>query len=222
MELITAIEERKSIRKFKSDPVPRAILEEILEIALRAPSAINTQPWEFWVVGGETLRKLAQGLYEEGIKGEPPRADFALAEIWKEPYLNRMRENGKRLFGLLGFDRQDKEQRKAFSLSMLKFFDAPQAIFLCVDSCLGDISLFDCGCFVQTLCLLATSRGLGTCIQQSGVFYPDIIRKYVSIPQEKKILISIAIGHPDWGTIINQFRSNREPLENFVHWQDVP
>ena len=104
---------------------------------------------------------------------------------------------------------------------MLKFFDAPQAIFLCLDAGLGDLSLFDCGCFVQTICLLATSKGLGTCIQQSGVFYPDIIRKYMAIPEEKKILIAVTIGHPDWGALINQFRSNRESLENLVHWQDV-
>jgi nitroreductase len=222
MELSKSIRERKSIRKFKSDPVPQAILQEILEAALWAPSSINTQPWECWVVGGETLRKVAQALYEEGAKEAPPRPDFKRTEIWKEPYLRRMRENGKRLWGLLGFDRQDKEQRKAFALSMLKFFDAPQAIFLCLDSELGDLSLFDCGCFVQNICLLATEKGLGTCIQQSAVLYPDMIRRYVAIPQEKKIVVAIAIGHPDEEAILNQFRSNREPLEEFVHWQDIP
>lgn len=221
MELLKVIQERKSIRKFKSDPVPRVILQEILQAALRAPSAINTQPWECWVVGGETLKKLGQALYEEGANGRPSRADFKLPETWKDTYLNRMRDNGKRLFGLLGIDRQDKEKRRAFALSMYKFFDAPQAIFLCLDASLGDYSLFDCGCFVQTICLLATAKGLGTCIQHSGVHYPDIIRKYVPIPEEKKILVAIAIGHADGEAVINRFRSNREPLENVVHWEDL-
>jgi len=221
MNLLEAIENRKSIRKFKPDPLSRVMLQEILQAALRAPSAINTQPWECWVVGGETLQKLGRELFAEGTKETPSRADFRLTEIWKDTYLNRMRENGKELFGLLGIDRQDREKRKAFSLSMYKFFNAPQVIFLCLDSSLGDYSLFDCGCFALNICLLATSKGLGTCIQHSGVHYPDIIRKYVPIPAEKKILVAISIGYPDEQAVVNRFRSTRETLENVVHWEGL-
>jgi len=221
MDLLQAIQERRSVRKFKPDQLPRAVLEEILQSALRAPSAINTQPWECWVVGGETLQQLGRALYEEGLNGKPSRADFKLPETWEEPYMKRMRDNGKRLFGLLGIDRQDREKRNAFALSMHKFFDAPQVIFLALDASLGDYSLFDCGCFIQSICLLATARGLGTCIQHSGIHYPDIIRKYVPIPEGKKLLVAIAIGHPDEQAAVNQFRSNREPLEKVVHWEDL-
>ncbi len=221
MELLEVIHERRSIRKFKSDPVPRSLLQQILQAALRAPSSVNTQPWECWVAGGETLKRLSQALYEEAEKGSPSRSDFRFPEIWKEAYMRRMRDNGKRLFGLLGIDRQNKEKRRAFDLFMYKFFDAPQVVFLCLDVSLGEYSLFDCGCFVQNICLLSTSNGLGTCIQASGVAYPDIIRKYVAIPDEKKIFLAIAIGYPDRGDIVNQFTSNREPLENFVHWEDL-
>ncbi len=219
MELLEAIQNRKSIRKFKPDPVSRVLLQEILHAALRSPSAINTQPWECWVVGGEVLQQLSREMHAEGAKGSPSRADFKLTEIWKDAYLNRMRENGKGLFGLLGIDRQDKERRKAFVLSMYKFFDTPQVIFLCLDSSLGDYSIFDCGCFTQNICLLAISKGLGTCIQHSAVNYPDIIRRYVPIPVEKKILVAISIGYPDEEAIINRFRSSREPLEKVVHWE---
>jgi len=221
MNLLEAIENRKSIRKFKPDPLSRVMLKEILQAALRAPSAINTQPWECWVVGGETLQQLSRELFAEATKESPSRAEFKLTEIWKDTYLNRMRENGKGLFELLGIERQDREKRKAFSLSMNKFFGAPQVIFLCLDSSLGDYSLFDCGCFALNICLLATSKGLGTCIQESGVRYPDIIRKYVPIPVEKKILVAIAIGYPDEQAVINRFRSTRETLENVVHWEDL-
>ncbi len=221
MKLLEAIENRKSIRQFKPDPLSRIMLQEILQAALRAPSAINTQPWECWVVGGETLQQLSRELFTEVTKESPSRADFQLTEIWKDTYLNRMRENGRGLFGLLGIERQDREKRKAFSLSMNKFFDAPQVIFLCLDSSLGDYSLFDCGCFAMNICLLATSKGLGTCIQHSGVHYPDIIRKYVPIPVEKKILVAISIGYPDEEAVINRFRSTRETLENVVHWKDL-
>ncbi len=213
MEFLEAIQNRKSIRQFKPDPVSRVLLQEISHAALRAPSAINTQPWECWVAGGEVLQQLGQEMYAEGAMGRSSRADFKLTENWKDDYLSRMRENGKGLFGLLGIDRQDKEKRKAFGLSMYKFFDAPQVIFLCLDSSLGDYSIFDCGCFTQTICLLAMSKGLGTCIQHSAVNYPDIIRRYVPIPVEKKILVAISIGYPDEEAVVNQFRSSREPLE---------
>ncbi len=222
MEILEAIQNRKSIRKFKPDPVPRVLLQEILQAALRAPSAINTQPWECWIAEGEAFQQLGQELYTEVEKGSPSRADFKLNEIWKDAYLNRMRENGKGLFGLLGIDRQDKEKRKAFSLSMYKFFGAPAAIFLCLDSSLGAYSIFDCGCFTQNICLLAFSKGLGTCIQHSTVNYPDIIRKYVPIPVEKKILVAVSIGYPHEDAPVNRFRSSRDPLEKVIHWEPLP
>ncbi len=221
MDLWEAIRERRSIRQFKTTPVPRALLQEILQAALRAPSAINTQPWECWVAGGETVKQLAEAMYAEAAKGIPSRSDFHLQETWKEAYMARMRENGKGLFGVLGIDRQDKEGRRGFSLSMYKFFGAPQVIFICLDASLGVYSAFDCGSFAQSICLLATSKGLGTCIAHSGVNYSDIIRKYVPIPAEKKILIAIYIGYPDPEAPINSFKSKREPLENVVHWQDL-
>jgi len=219
MDVLQAIHERKSIRQFRPDPVPRDLLQDILQAALRAPSAINTQPWECWVVGGEPLRRMSREMYTEAEKESPSRADFVLPERWKEPYLGRMRENGKRLFGILGIERQDKEKRQAFGLSMYRFFGAPQAIFLCMDSSLGDYSLFDCGCFAQNICLLALSRRLGTCIQHSAVNYPDIIRKHAPIPAAKKIIAAISIGYPDEDAAVNRFRSSREPVENVVHWQ---
>lgn len=218
MNTLEAVQNRMSIRKFKSDPVPRVVLEQILKAALRAPSAINTQPWECWVVTGEPLRNLSREMVREAEGNIASRSDFILDEKWEETYLNRMRENGKGLFGILGIGRQDREKRKFFALSMYRFFDAPQVIFVCLDSSLGVYSIFDCGCFTQTVCLLAHSMGLGTCIQHSGVNYPDIIRKHVPIPPEKKILIAIALGYPDETAPVNQFRSSREPLEKVVRW----
>lgn len=218
MNTLEAVQNRMSIRKFKSDPVPRAVLEQILKAALRAPSAINTQPWECWVVAGEPLRNLSPEMVREAEGNIASRSDFILDEKWEETYLNRMRENGKGLFEILGIGRQDREKRKFFALSMYRFFDAPQVIFVCLDSSLGVYSIFDCGCFTQTVCLLAHSMGLGTCIQHSGVNYPDIIRKLVPIPPEKKILIAIALGYPDEAAPVNRFRSSREPLEKVVRW----
>jgi nitroreductase len=219
MEILRAIQERKSIRKFKPDPVPREMIEEILQAAQRSPSAINTQPWECWVAGAEITKQLAQEMYQAGENGEVTHPDFHITERWEEVYMNRMRENGKRLFGMLGI--QGQEGKKAFALSMFKFYEAPHVIYVCLDESLGPYAIFDCGCYVQTLCLLAASKGLGTCIMDSAVRYPSIVRKHLRIPPQKRILVGIAIGHPDHEAIINQFESNRESLENVVHWQDI-
>jgi len=102
---------------------------------------------------------------------------------------------------------------------MFKFFGAPQTIFISIDKSLGVYSLFDCGCLVQNICLMATAKGLGTCIIYSGVQYPDIIRKYVPIPEDKNIIIAITIGYIDEDAPVNQFRSNRDPLDEVVIWQ---
>nr|HID58640.1 nitroreductase [Desulfobacterales bacterium] len=220
MELKEAIYERKSIRAYKPDPVPKEVIAEILEAATRAPSSINTQPWEIAVVGGEAMKKLAEECFEEAKSGAKPRADMVLyASSWPEACVKRMRENGKRLFGLLGIPREDREKRKEFQLSMFKFFDAPQTIFISIDKALGVYSLFDCGCLVQNICLMAAAKGLGTCIIYSGVQYPDIIRKYAQIPEDKNIIIAITIGYIDENATVNKFRSNRDPLDNVVIWE---
>ena len=169
MELLEAIQNRKSIRKFKPQAVPRPMLEEILQAALRAPSSINTQPWECWVVGGETLQRLGRELYAEGAKGVHSRGDFTNPETWKDTYMNRMRENGKGLFGLLGIDRQDKEKRKAFTLSMHKYFRRPP----------GDLSLSRFqpgGLFDFRLRLFHPERLPSGCIERPGDVHSAVRR----------------------------------------------
>lgn len=218
MEVMEAVMTRKSTRKFRPAPVPEGLLKEILQAAIRSPSSINTQPWECWVVQGETTRRLAEELYREGQNGGAPRPHYHLTHHWKEAYLNRMRENGKLLFGSLDISPGDREAKKAFNLSMYTFYGAPQVIFVCLDESLGPYSIFDCGCLAQTICLLATSKDLGTCILESAVRYPDILRKYVPIPLDKWPLVGIAIGYPDHEAAINQVETNREPPAKIVHW----
>lgn len=218
MEIMEAVMTRKSTRAFRPTPVPEEFLKEILQAAIRSPSSINTQPWECWVVQGETTRRLAEELYREAQNGGLPRPYFHLTHHWKEVYRNRMKENGKLLFGSLGINAGDREARKAFNLSMYTFYGAPQVLFVCLDESLGPYSIFDCGCLAQTICLLATSRGLGTCILESAIRYPDIIRKYVPIPPDKWPLVGIAIGYPDHESAITRIESNREPLAKIVQW----
>ena len=119
----------------------------------------------------------------------------------------------------MGITREDKEGRAEWTQRGYRFFDAPAAIILSVDRSLEELkAMMDIGSFVQTICLTALSYGLGTCIQDQGIMFPEVVRKFTHIPESKRIAISIAIGYPDWDFPANKLESKREPVESFVAW----
>jgi nitroreductase len=223
MDLTEAILSRKSIRAFKADPIPQKVLEEIVEAAIRAPSWGNTQPWEFFIVGGEKLQELKEALSNLAL--EEPRPDLPFVTEFPEPYATRRRNLGRKVLDVQGIDRKDKEQRRSWHLQMTRFFDAPHAIlistdrsFYHMDNFLNVWGIFSCGLVATNIALLATGRGLATCLEVAPVAYPDVIRQVLEIPDSKLMVIAIAIGYPDWDNPVNQFRSEREPLNEIAHW----
>jgi nitroreductase len=223
MDLVEAILSRKSIRAFKPDPIPRKVLEEILETAIRAPSWANTQAWEFFILGGEKLQELKEAL--ANMAGEAPRPDIPFLREFPEPYGTRRRNLGRKVLEVQGIDRKDKEKRRRWHNHMTNFFDAPHAIIVNVDRSfyhMGDFlnvwALFSCGLVAMNITLLANYYGLGTCLEVAPVAYPDVIRQILEIPDSKLMIIAIAIGYPDWDNPVNQFRSEREPLDRIVRW----
>lgn len=223
MDVAEAINQRKSIRAFKPDAVPQEILREIIELALRAPSWANTQPWQFAIVSGEKLEEIRQAIVAK--IDEPPNPDFPLPRVFPEPYATRRRTIGKKLFGIMGISRDDKEKRWWWQLQGLMLFDAPCAIYIYIDRSLylqDDRSnvwpVFDCGLIAGNIMLLATKYGLGTIPQIQAVFYPDVLRKILEIPDSKLIVLAIAIGYPNQADPINQFCSEREPLAKVTKW----
>lgn len=218
MDLIEAIHERRSIRAFRPDPVPRDVLHEILEASLRAPSWGNTQPWKLTVIGGEKLRRLSLEFCAQAEAGEPPRTDLDFPGNWPEALSRRYKENGKRLFAALGIGREDKEKRTALRMEMFRFFGAPQAIYIHVDAGLGPYPVFDAGLLAQNITLLAVAKGLGTCFLAVSVHFADVVRRHTGIPATDRIVIGMAIGYPEEEAPANQFRSAREPLESFARW----
>ena len=219
MDVIEAIRLRRSIRGFKPGPIPKEILKEILETALRSPSAVNSQPWEITVVSGEALENLKKSNMEMSNLGVLPRMEHREAPL-EGVYRQRQIDVAIELFKIMGITREDKQKRKEWNQRGLRFFDAPAAIILSIDSTLYDStnSLMDMGSITQTICLAAMNYGLGTCIEGQGVIYPDIVRKFTGIPESKRIIISIAIGYPDWDFPANKHVSSREPIENIVKW----
>ncbi|MBW2674528.1 MAG: nitroreductase [Deltaproteobacteria bacterium] len=220
MDIIEAIIQRKSIRGFKPDPVSKDVLAKILEAACRAPSAMNTQPWEFAVITGNVLNKVRSAIVEKLNKGEPMQPDHQVVS-WSNDstYRERQIELARGLFNLMDIPREDKQKRVAWMERGFRFFDAPVGILLLTDTSLSDVGpLLDLGAAMQNICLAARHFGLGTCIEDQSVLYPEVLREIAEIPESKRIIIAIAIGYPDWDFPANDVSTDRESLDNNTRW----
>ena len=217
MDVIDAIKARYTVRAYKPEPVPKEILTELIEVALRAPSWANTQTWEFAVVGCEVMAALKQSLFAKASAQDERYPDIPRPE-WPSPYRERHRENGIRLYQLMGITRDNIERQLQWYVEMYRFFNAPNAIIVYTDRDLSVWALLNVGLIVQTIALAALNYGLGTTILAAGVSYPDEVRGLLKIPESKQLIIAVAIGYPDLTAEVNRFSSTREPLESMVTW----
>ena len=220
MDIVDAIIRRKSIRDFKSDPVPQKVVRELLEVACRAPSAMNTQPWEFIVVANEALDAVRRAMVEKLRAGEKPHSEHSVVGWPVESiYRRRQVELAKQLFQLMDIRREDADKRSQWLERGFCFFNAPAAIIVCVDRMLAEgTPIFDIGAVTQNICLAALHYGLGTCIEDQGVMYPEVLRKYCDIPESKQIVIAIALGYPNWDFPANRLESQRESVDSLTRW----
>lgn len=224
MELLEAIRSRKSIRGYKPTPILKEVLIQILEVATRAPSNTNSQPWEFTMLGGEVLDNLKQALQAQFLAGAQPSPDFPFQPL-TGVYRNRQVEVGVALYQLMNISREDTEKRKEWTLRQLRAFDAPNVIIVSMDEEISRTqvfqSMFSLGIVSQNIALAALNFGLGTCLQRILIEYPDVVRSIAGIPESKRLAVGIAIGYPDWDFPANKFQSTREPLANIVTWRGV-
>ncbi len=220
MDVIEAIRARKSIRNFKADPVSREVLEHILELATRAPSAMNTQPWEFTVLTGDVLNRVRQANVERLRSGTPPNPEHEVVAWPKDSiYRQRQVDLAKQLFRAMDIAREDKEKRAQWTERGFRYFDAPAAIIISADRSLSESGpLLDIGAAIQTICLAALHFGLGTCIEDQGTMYPDVLREHARIPDSRRIIMAVAIGYPDPDFPANKVESEREPVNSITTW----
>ena len=223
MELFEAIKSRKSIRAFKPDLVPDQVLTEILEVATWAPSGVNTQPWEFFIVRGEPLKALKGAYLEEFRLGHTPNPDMPVGEMkgvapsLKGVFKERQVELAKGIFRIMGITKGDEKGLVEWGENMVQFYDAPTIIIVVVDKLLeGSWPVLDVGFVVQNIVLSALEYGLGTCVMRAIVDFPEQIRKIVAVPESKRIIIGIAIGYPDTEHPINQLRTDREKIDRII------
>jgi len=217
MDVIEAIRKRHSVRAFKKDPVPEAVLREILGASLRAPSWTNIQPWEFTVVGGSVMDEVRRTLDHAERSGLSSVPDIPWPTL-PDVYNSRRRELGLSIYKVKNISREDTLKRQEWAIAGLRFFDAPNGIVFYHDKGLDRWALLDIGLIMQNVMLAALNYGLGTCPETTVARFPQVLRGLLNIPESKIIVCGIAIGYPVEEDPVNHFVSPREPLEKVSTW----
>ena len=209
------VRQRRSTRMFLPDkPVPRELLDESLELAMRAPSNSNVQPWRLFLATGSRRIRLVDALLAE-VDANPPQA------MGLPPSFNHLRQElGALVYGSMGIARHDAEGRWNAQLRNWEFFRAPVAGVVCMHRDLGLVDSLGVGMFLQTLLLALTERGLGSCAQVSIALYPDVLRAQLDIPEELVVLCGLAIGYADPAFPANNLHIPRNAVENNVVFLD--
>lgn len=205
---------RRSIRGYKPDPVPQALIEEVLTLAMRAPTSMNTQPWNFYVITGEPLARIRQGNTERILAGVPDSREFRRGEAFAGVHRERQIGVAKQLFSAMGIARDNAEQRQDWVLRGFRQFDAPVCVIVTYDKVLdgSDDTPFDCGGVTNALVNAAWSRGLGTVINSQGIMQSPVVREHAGIPDDQVIMKSIALGWPEESFPANAVISERKSV----------
>ena len=209
---------RRSTRGYKPDPVPKALIKEVFEIAMRAPSSLNTQPWNFFVVTGDPLDRIRAGNTERNLAGVPDSREFRGHGAYKGAHRERQKEVAAQLFEAMDIPWEDKPKRTEWVLRGFRQFDAPVSVVVTYDRSIhgGDIAPFDCGAVTNALVNAAWSRGLGCVINSQGIMQSPVVREHAQIPDDQVIMICVAMGYPDETFPANSVVSQRKSVEEAV------
>ena len=215
MEYHEVINGRRSTRGFLNKPVSVEVLKEVIELAVRAPSSMNTQPWHFHIVTGEVLDNIRRENTKRNVEGVPPSREIKSPLGYEGKHRERQIEIAIQLFQEMGIERDDKEGKQDWVLRGFRQFDAPVAIIVTFDEELkeDDISKFDCGAAVNGLVNAGWSKGLGAVINSQGIMQSPVVREYAKIPDNQIIMICVAMGYPDESFPANKVVSNRRSVD---------
>ena len=221
-----AITSRSSIRAFTAQPVPRETLTQLLEVASRAPSGTNCQPWRVYVLQGASRNTLVDKVCaaHDALRADPSLASQYAEEYdyypqqWVSPYVDRRRENGWGLYGLLGIGKADKDKMHAQHQRNYRFFDAPVGLMFTVDRVMGRGSLVDYGAFLQSIMVAARGHGLHTCPQAAWNGFSSIILPHVGAQASEMLVCGMALGYADTAAVVNSFHTPRVPVADFTTW----
>jgi nitroreductase len=223
-----AIGSRMSVRAFTSQAVARQTLLQILDVSRRAPSGTNTQPWRVYVLQGASRDALVDKVCaaHDALRADPSLAaryqesyDY-YPEKWVPPYIDRRRENGWGLYGLLGIGKGDKDRMHVQHQRNFRFFDAPVGLMFTIDRVLGRGSLLDYGMFLQNIMVSAKGHGLDTCPQAAWNGFSSIVLPHIQAGPDEMLVCGMALGYADTAEVVNTFHTPRERVEDFTQWLD--
>lgn len=221
MEFQTLLATRRSIRGYKTDAVPQALMAEIIELAKRAPSSMNTQPWHFHVVTGEPLERIREGNTERMMAGNAPDREIKTADHGYQG-VHRERQIGiaVQLFEAMGIERHDKERRMDWVMRGFRQFDAPVSVVVTIDQDLAEdtIAHFDVGAATYGLVLAAAEKGLGSVINGQGIMQSSVVREHANIPEDQVIITCVAMGYIDDDFVANDVISTRLPNDDVCNY----
>lgn len=225
MEYDEVVLGRRSIRGYKPDPVPRDLIEDVLRLAMRAPSSYNSQPYYFHVITGEPLDRIRAGNVSRIRDGHPDAREFRTGQPFAGAHRERQVVVAKQLLGAMGIGREDAQGRDEWALRGFRQFDAPVCIIITYDRLLADSddTAFDCGAVATALVNAAWSHGLGAVINSQGIMQSPVVREVARVPQDQVIMKSIALGWPDMSFAANAVVSERRAVAEattFVGFED--
>ena len=225
MDFETLVQERRSIRGYKPDPVPKAVIDEVIAIAKYAPSSMNTQPWHFHVVTGEPLECIRRGNTERMMAGASVDREIKMGHGYEGVHRKRQVAIAVQLFEAMGIERDDKAGRQDWVMRGFRQFDAPVSIVMTMDKELAEdtVSHFDLGAATYGLVLAAWTKGLGSVINGQGIMQSSVVREFAKSPDDEVIMTCVAMGYPDDGFVANDVKSVREAnddVASFVGFDD--
>ena len=221
-----AITSRMSVRAFTKQPVERAAIEHLLQLASRAPSGTNCQPWRVYVLQGTSQARLVEQVCaaHNAIRANPALAAEYVEEYdyypqkWVSPYIDRRRENGWGLYGLLDIGKADKDKMHVQHQRNFRFFDAPVGLMFTVNRVLGRGSLVDYGAFLENIMVAARGHGLHTCPQAAWNGFAKIILPHIGAGPYEMLVCGMALGYADESALVNTFHTPRVPAKDFTTW----
>ena len=216
MSVIALLEKRYSARAYIDKPVPQDLLDTIFKQTQQAPSNCNVQPWQTYVVSGETKEQLKKDLIGTIMKGVAPNPDFNWLPKYQGIHRDRQFGAANALYGAIGVSREDKQGRQQAMLRNWRFFDAPHVAFFTMDKYLDIMGAVDLGIYAQTLSLVLAEHGLANCMQGALGQFPAPIKKALNLPEQQGILFGMSFGYADESAEVNNTRTEREELTNSV------
>jgi nitroreductase len=217
MQVLKALQQRKSIRAFLDKLVSEEQINTLLDAARYAPSGVNTQPWSVVVVSGESKKNLQTKIEAAFRSGDKGKRDYQYYPVeWKEPYKTRRKECGLLMYSTLNIKREDKERQMDQWAANYRAFDAPVMLLFFMDSGMQSGSFMDCGMFIQSVMLGALDLGLSTCPQAALADYQHIIKPELDFGHDKILLCGMALGYEDTEALVNSYRTLREGVSSFT------